>query len=345
MVAAVNLGMTVHAVLPEQVLRGHAVGKSRGVVGETGVPGLGMTGLAQERPTQGEHAGVIGTMCVVTKSAFFSYRCVLPDEGSPLLSMALVTGLIECRPGKLMFAAAVVDAVAGTAVHLAFVNRMGERLEPRSALFGMAVVTDLCLAGRAQYGIPGSVARMTNRAGDVAVVMRTTLPCHARFTMTGQTLIVLQANRCFAIRTELDQSRAFLSATHSPGMCAPGSVACLALQLSIAKRALANNRVAVIVAKYRSGELILMTGQTGICPFATVRPVQKRRRFFLLRNADGCHRGQCQHPDQAASGYEAEVQHRSSSPEPAVVSGRLVKDKPADAMRFLHIGHCSGTMT
>jgi hypothetical protein len=87
-----------------------------------------VTALTQHWSAHGEHAGMIGTVWVVTIAAIFGDWCVLPEIRPAFLSMTAKTRVIKRLLCELQLVGRTVIVVAAAAIHLALSNRMRIRL-------------------------------------------------------------------------------------------------------------------------------------------------------------------------------------------------------------------------
>ena len=95
---------------------------------------LRVTALAQQRSTTCQHPRMIGAVWCMTGTAVLCDGRMLPDIGTTLFSVTLVAGLIQRLPKQLRLGRSAMRAVTAAAVHLAFEERMRERLQGLAAL-------------------------------------------------------------------------------------------------------------------------------------------------------------------------------------------------------------------
>lgn len=230
---------------------------------------------------------------------------MLPQVRPALFGMALLAGIIHGFTREIGRDAVAMQAVAAAAVHLAFHQRMCECFPRLAALPLMAVVTDLLLRRRLQYRITRRVTVVTVGASNVVFAVRPTMPGKTLFALVAvQAHAILLGDRRRRICGEDNNGRALLTAPYSASVCAAGSVAGLALQLSMPKRTARVGRHRMLAAEYSEHSRIgLVTGEAGIGAFSAVFGLGFVGR--LRRNDDGQTQKQ-QHCDIArAIGYHA----------------------------------------
>jgi len=162
-------------------------------------------------------------------------------------------------------------AVASATVHLAFEKRMRKSFESFAALQLVAIEADFRLRRGLHHGIARRMADVAIGTGNLVIVMWPTVPAEADIRIVAsQAHVILDADFGFLTRAELDHWRAFLAAPYARCVCPTGAVACLALQLTVAKRAAWIGRHCVSGTKNCQGQLIVVAGQAGIGAFSTV---------------------------------------------------------------------------
>lgn len=116
----------------------------------------------------------------------------------------------------------------------------------------MAVVADLWLCRGLHHGIAWRVADVAIGAGDLVVVMWPAMPAETDVgIVASKAHVILDTNLGLLMRTKFDEGRSLLAAP-DPGRVRPaGTVAGLALQLSVTEGAARIGGHCVFGTKYR----------------------------------------------------------------------------------------------
>lgn len=174
----------------------------------------------------------------MTKRAILGHRGMLPDVGTALLGVTLVTGIVERLSHELVFGGGSMRAVTTGAVHLALEERVRECLQRLAALQLMAVKTDFGLCRRMHDVIARGMTDVTVSTGNLVVVVRPAMPAKTDIgIVTIKAYAVLHADLGRRVRAEVDDRRALLSPPDSFAMVSTRSVTSFALQLPVSERA------------------------------------------------------------------------------------------------------------
>ena len=271
MIGAVHLAVAVHAVLPKHVGGRCRRRQATFVLRNTWVTALCVTALAQHRSAHCEHAAMIGSVRIMAGYAVLRHRSMLPKEGAAKFCMAVITGVIDRLAGQQQFRGFAVRVVAATAIHLALSHGMRVGLHRLRTLLLVTIETDFRLTIRCQHRVALRVAGVAIGAGDGVVVMRTAVPGKASVVLVAvRTVSVLLGDRCGRIRSEHYNRRSFLAAADTTGVVTTGSVAGLALQLTVTKWRAWVARHRMWRSEYGQCYLVVMAGKTGVGTFSTV---------------------------------------------------------------------------
>lgn len=88
-----DLGVTVEAALAEQKLRRHIVDQTGGIECDARMARLGMTALAQQGCSLGQHTRLVGPVRCVTETAVLGRRRVFPEMWPARFRVALLAGI------------------------------------------------------------------------------------------------------------------------------------------------------------------------------------------------------------------------------------------------------------
>jgi len=91
------------------------------------VSGLRVAALAKQGGTTSQHTRVIRTMRFMAKGTVLGSRRVLPNIGSTFLGVTLKTRIVRRLTNQLSIGGSCMRAVASTAVHLSFEERVRKR--------------------------------------------------------------------------------------------------------------------------------------------------------------------------------------------------------------------------
>lgn len=183
MVAAVDLGMTIHAGLVDNLglctdTRGwQAQPSSTSDLVRMTAGGL-VAGCTQEGRTRFEHGGLVGAVRGMARRAVVGGRWVLPQERTAFFRVAGVASFVDVVLDKLFRSGGSVRVVATGAGHFAFIHRMVRQLVGICTLLLVACVTDFSLLSFDSNFVLCIVHGVARCTGDVIGGMRTTIPVH-----------------------------------------------------------------------------------------------------------------------------------------------------------------------
>ncbi len=148
----------------------------------------------------------------------------------------------------------------------------------------MAIKADIRLCRGMHHGISRRMADMTVGAGDLIIIVGSTVPAEADVRIVAiEAVVVLYGDLGFLVRTEFDDRRAFLATPDSRGVGSARTVAGLTLQLSVPERATRIGRYCVFGTKDPQRQLIVVAGQARIGALSTVWNF-RRIGFCVLRS-------------------------------------------------------------
>ncbi len=174
----------------------------------------------------------------MAKGTVLGNRCMLPEIRATLFGVTLITSAVYRLANQLQFGSFPMRAVTTAAIHLAFKKRMRKSFKCFASLQLMAGVTDIWLRRCLHYSVAWCMAYMATGAGNFVIVVRSTVPAEADIGIVAtQAHIILDTDFGFLMRTKPDHRRALPAAPYARRVCAAGSVARFALQLSVPKRA------------------------------------------------------------------------------------------------------------
>jgi hypothetical protein len=136
----------------------------------------------------------------------------------------------------------------------------------------VTIETNFSLRRGHQHRILSHVARVAISAGDFVKVMIVAVPTEASIRgVTIQAEAVLNIDRCRGAWAKHSiRCRALLATPYACGVIARRPVTSFALQLAVTKRSVRVSRICVCTFEQREDRFFLVTGQAGICAFATV---------------------------------------------------------------------------
>ena len=117
MIRTMNLVMTVQAVFSDHALIEAGGWYIHSAVSSTWVERCGMALLAKPGCPCDQHFRIIGSMRIVAGRAVFTRRLVLPQEGTALLSVAVVAGFIHRIAFQVAWTVVTMSIVAVCACH------------------------------------------------------------------------------------------------------------------------------------------------------------------------------------------------------------------------------------
>lgn len=232
MIGSVHLRMTVHASLSEQELGRHAAGcQTVSILRDTWMARLRVAALAEQRCTFRQHARVIGAMRRVAQSTVLADRRMLPEIGSALLSMTLLTGIVDSKARELRRDGITVHVMAAHAVHFAFQKRVRKCLACLAALQLMASEANVRLCRCLSDRIRRRMAAVTVGTNDLVARVGTGVPAETDIALVaGQACAVLLFERRSGIRAKDNSDRwPLLSSANATGVCVARTMAGLAL--------------------------------------------------------------------------------------------------------------------
>ena len=178
-VAAMDIGVTVQATTrhrPQLRCTGGTSGGQRCDL--TGVTGMAVAFLAEERGPRLEQVEDRRAMAAMADGAVFRHRLVVMHERSALLHVALVAGLVDAGLFQLLGVVAV-DVVAVRTPHFAFQHRMMGRAIELGTLLLVATEAQLGLGCPRAHAVVGGVNLVAVGASDAAVGVGAAVPVHA----------------------------------------------------------------------------------------------------------------------------------------------------------------------
>ena len=263
--------MAVHAALPQQQRRRRSARQATFVLSDARVAALRVTGLAQHRRPQTQHARMVGAVRIVTVATIFTDRRVFPKVGTALFGVALETGVVSCLLRQQAVSRLAMRVVTAAASHFSLPYRVRKRLHCLRALLLMTVEADFGLCRRYQYRISRRMTTVTIGASNFFHVVCTAVPTDSEVVLvTGCTELVLLKNGQHAVGRKCCNRRPLLATPNPAGMLTAWAMACLALQLAVTERRACVLANGVFAAKYGKSGLIVMAGETGICALAAI---------------------------------------------------------------------------
>lgn len=267
-----HLRVAVHASLSKQELRWCTGCQAVGILRDTWVARLRVAALAEQRCALREHARVIRAMRRVAQSTVFTDRCMLPEIRTALLSMTLLTGIVDSQARELCRDGITVHVMAAHAVHFSLQDWMCKSLACFAALYLMAGEADIRLRRCLPDGVYRRVTSVAVGTGHFVARVSIGMPAETDVAlMAGQACAILCFESGAGVRAVYDGNRRpLLSSAHASGMRVAWTMAGLALQLAVAKGSARVRRYGVLGAKYRKRHVVIVAGQAGVCTLAAV---------------------------------------------------------------------------
>lgn len=193
-IRAVDIRMTI------KTTAGRSIGTRTGAknVAKSATVTIGfMTLLADPWRSRLQQIRTDRSVRIVANRTIFLHRLVRANKRPALLHMTLVTGVIDIVANQLLRKDRAMHVVAVGASHLALAQRMVRRTIDLYALLLVATETQLALRPLVADTIMAGVDLVTTRAGNIARIMRTSLPMHAFAAfVTRQAGLVALSYRC-----------------------------------------------------------------------------------------------------------------------------------------------------
>ena len=191
-----------------------------------------MTGLAQEGGAVGEQRRVHGPVRCVAEAAILAHGSVLPEIRSALVSMTGITGIVHRARNQQIRIQGVMGRMAGTAIHVAFLDGMRGIFCEICPDALMAAVTHVGLLCLHQNCIVLGMDGMAANACETLAVMYAALPADPMAVLVaGKADLVLFRDRGRGVLAEQWDCRTRVTGMQVLGMLAAGAMASLALQL------------------------------------------------------------------------------------------------------------------